>query len=165
MRIDRNRMRAVVEIGRKEGECRTGYAKVGGESGEKNMMIYGIEGRREIKKNKSRDLLLVDGEEIIVDAEKSSLSGMELAIGRLKRGKRRKRVKMVDKASVDDALEDFGNKIKIGNRAVAGEIIDRKGVFFVEGSDNSMLEGKRKGGFRNGKINESGEWKDKNIET
>src|SRR6267154_1438597 len=128
MRIDRNRMRAVVEIGRKEGECRTGYAKVGGESGE-NMMIYGIEGRREIKKNKSRDLLLVDGEEeIIVDAEKSSLSGMELAIGRLKRGKRRKRVEMVDKASVDDALEDFGNKIKVGNRVVAGEIIDRKGV-------------------------------------
>src|SRR6267154_2419385 len=139
MRSDRNRMRAVVEIGRKERECRTGYVKVGGESGEKNMMIYGIEGRREIKKNKSRDLLLVDGEEeIIVDAEKSSLSGMKLAIGRLKRGKRRKRVEMVDKASVDDAFKDFGNKIKVGNRAVAGEIIDRKGVFFVEGSDNSM---------------------------
>ena len=155
-----------MEIGRKEGECRTGYAKVGGESGEKNMMIYGIEGRREIKKNKSRDLLLVDGEEeIIVDAEKSSLSGMKLAIGRLKRGKRRKRVKMVDKASVDDALKDFGNKIKVGNRAVAGEIIDRKGVFFVKGSDDSMLEGKRKGGFRNGKINEIGDRKDKNIET
>src|SRR6267154_520202 len=132
MRIDRNRMSAVVEIGRKEGECRTGYAKVGSESGEKNMMIYGIKGRREIKKNKSGDLLLVDGEEeIIVDAEKSSLSGMELAIDRVKRGKRRKRVKTVDKASVDDALEDFGNKIKVGNRAVARGIIDRKGVFFL----------------------------------
>src|SRR6267154_705506 len=68
MGIDRNRMSAVVEIGRNEGECRTGYAKVGGESGEKNVMIYGIKGRREIKKNKSGDLLLVDGEkEIIVD--------------------------------------------------------------------------------------------------
>src|SRR6267154_2008591 len=114
MRIDRNRMSAVVEVGRNEREFRTGYAKVGGQSGEKNMMIYGIKGRREIKKNKSGDLLLVDEEEeIIVDAEKSSLSRMELAIGRLKRGKRRKRVKMVDKASVDDALEDFGNKIKV----------------------------------------------------
>src|SRR6267154_1719182 len=65
MGIDRNRMSAVVEIGRNEGECRTGYAKVGGESGEKNVMIYGIKGRREIKKNKSGDLLLVDGEEEI----------------------------------------------------------------------------------------------------
>ena len=94
MGIDRNRMSAVVEIGRNEGECRTGYAKVGGESGEKKMMIYGIKGRREIKKNKSRDLLLVNGEEeIVVDAKKSGLSRMELAIGRLKRGKRRKRGK------------------------------------------------------------------------
>ena len=46
MRIDRNRMRAIVTIGRKKGECGTRYAKVGGESGKKNMMINGIEGRR-----------------------------------------------------------------------------------------------------------------------
>ena len=38
MRIDRNGMRATVKIGRKKGECRTRYAKVGGESGEKNIM-------------------------------------------------------------------------------------------------------------------------------
>src|SRR6267154_246493 len=130
MRIDRNGIRAIVKIERKKGECRTRYAKVGGESGEKNMMINSIEDRREIKKNKSRDLLLVNGEEeIVVDAKKSGLSRMELAIGRLKRGKRRKRVEMVDKASVDDALENFETKIEVRNGAVAGEIINRKGVF------------------------------------
>ena len=45
---------------------------------------------------------------------------MELARGRLKRGKRRKGVEVIDKASVDDALEDFGNKIEVRNGAVAG---------------------------------------------
>src|SRR6267154_1717478 len=46
MRIDRNGMRAIVKIGRKKRECRIRYAKVGGESGKKNMMINGIEDRR-----------------------------------------------------------------------------------------------------------------------
>ena len=40
---------------------------------------------------------------------------------------------MIDKASVDDALEDFGNEIEVRDRAVAGEIINRKRVFFCEG--------------------------------
>ena len=110
--------------------------------------------------------MLVNGEEeIIVSAQKSGLSRMEFAIGRLKREKRRKRVEMVNKASVDDALKDFGNKIEVINGAVAGEIINRKRVFFVEGSDNGMLEGMRKGGFRNGKINQSSNRKDENVKT
>ena len=54
---------------------------------------------------------------------------MELAISRLKRGKRRKGVEVIDKASVDDALEDFANEIEVGDRAVTGKIIDRKRVF------------------------------------
>src|SRR6267154_2770150 len=90
---------------------------------------------------------------------------MELAIGRLKRGKRRKGVEVIDKASVNDALEDFGNEIEVRDRAVAGEIINRKRVFLVKGSDNGMSEGMRKGGFGNGKINECGDRKDENVET
>src|SRR6267154_308610 len=90
---------------------------------------------------------------------------MELAIGRLKRRKRRKGVKVIDKAGVDDALENFGNEIEVGDRAVAGEIINRKRVFFVKGSDNGMFEGMRKGGFGNGKINESCDGKDENVKT
>src|SRR6267154_733862 len=69
---------------------------------------------------------------------------MKLAIGRLKRGKRRKGVEVIDKTSVDDALEDFGNEIEVRDGAVAGEVINRKRVFFVKGSDNSMFEGIRK---------------------
>src|SRR6267154_3248550 len=84
--------------------------------------------------------------------KKSSLSGMELAIGRLKSGNRRKGVEVIDKASVNDALEDFGNEIEVRDRAVAGEIINTKRVFLVKGSDNDMFEGMRKGGFKNGKI-------------
>ena len=67
--------------------------------------------------------MLVNGEEeIIVDAQKSGLSRMELTIGRLKRGKRRKRVEIVDEPSMDDALEDFGNKIEVGDRAVTSDV-------------------------------------------
>src|SRR6267154_3351275 len=90
---------------------------------------------------------------------------MELAIGRLKRGKRRKGVKVIDKASVNDALEDFENEIDVRDRAGAGEIINRKRVFLVKGSDNRMFEGIRKGGFGNGKVNESGDRNDENVET
>src|SRR6267154_1820452 len=90
---------------------------------------------------------------------------MELAIGRLKRGKRRKGVEVIDKASVNDALEDFGNEIGVRDRAVAGEIINRKRVFLVKGSDNGMFEGMWKGGLRNGKINESSNRKDENVKT
>ena len=66
---------------------------------------------------------------------------------------------------MDDALEDFGNQIEVGDRAVTGKIIERKRVFFVKGSDNGMFEGMRKGGFGNGKINKSGDRKDENVET
>src|SRR6267154_392447 len=90
---------------------------------------------------------------------------MELAIGILKRGKRRKGVKVIDKASVDDAFENFGNEIEVRDRTVAGEIINRKRVFLVKGSDNGMFEGMRKDGFGNEQINESGDRKDENVET
>src|SRR6267154_521290 len=164
--INRNRMRAMMKIRRKKRERRTRNTEVGRETGEEDLMINGVKRRRKIEKNKSRDFLLVNGEEkIIVDAKKSSLSGMELAIGRLKRGKRRKGVKVIDKASVNDALVDFGNEIEVRDRAVAGEIINRKRVFLVKGSDNGMFEGMTKGGFENGKINESGDRKDENVET
>src|SRR6267154_4739778 len=89
MGINRNRMRAIMKIRRKKRERRTRNNEVRRESGEEYLMINGVKSRRKIEKNKSRDFLLVNGEEkIIVDAKKSSLSGMELAIGRLKRGKR-----------------------------------------------------------------------------
>src|SRR6267154_150685 len=77
MRIYGNRMRAVMKIKRKKRKNRTRNTKVGRESGEEDLMIDSVEGRREIKKNKSRHFLLVNGEEsIIVDAKKSSLSGI-----------------------------------------------------------------------------------------
>ena len=66
---------------------------------------------------------------------------------------------------MEDVPEDFGNEIEVGDMAVAGEIINRKRVFLVKGSDNGMFEGMRKGRFGNGKINESGDGKDENVET
>src|SRR6267154_2349142 len=86
MGINRDRMRAIMKIRRKERERRTRNAKVRRESGEEDLMSNSVEGGGEIKKNKSRDFLLVNGEEnIIVDAKKSRLGGMELSICRLER--------------------------------------------------------------------------------
>src|SRR6267154_2110860 len=62
MRINRNRMRAVMKIRRKKRKRRTRNPKVGRESGEEDLVIDSVESRRKIKKNKSRDLLLVNGE-------------------------------------------------------------------------------------------------------
>src|SRR6267154_2806844 len=63
MRIYRNRMRAVMKIRREKRKSRTRNTKVGRESEEEDLVINSVEGRREIKKNKSRDFLLVNGEE------------------------------------------------------------------------------------------------------
>src|SRR6267154_69869 len=60
MRINRDRMRAILKIRRKKRKRRTRNTEVRRESGEENLMINGIESRRKIKKNKSRDFLLVD---------------------------------------------------------------------------------------------------------
>src|SRR6267154_169306 len=63
MGINRDRMRAILKIRRKKRKRRTRNTEVRRESGEEDLMINGIESRRKIKKNKSRDFLLVDGEE------------------------------------------------------------------------------------------------------
>src|SRR6267154_6896551 len=63
MRINRNRMRAVMKIRRKKRKRRIRNFKVGRESGEEDLVIDSVEGRREIKKNYSRDFLLINGEE------------------------------------------------------------------------------------------------------
>ena len=48
-------------------------------------MIKGVEGGREVEKNKSGDLLLVTGEgNVVVDAEECGFSGMEAAVSGLK---------------------------------------------------------------------------------
>src|SRR6267154_3413768 len=57
MRIYRNRMRAVTKIRRKKRKSRTRNTKVGGESGEEELVVDSIKGRREIKKNNRRDFL------------------------------------------------------------------------------------------------------------
>src|SRR6267154_778857 len=73
-RIHRNRMRAAMKIRRKKGKSRTRNIKVGRESGEEDPVVDSVEGRRETKKNKSRDPLPANGEEqIAADAKKSSL--------------------------------------------------------------------------------------------
>src|SRR6267154_1751774 len=61
--INRNRMRAIMKLRRKKRERRTRNTEVRRESREEDLMINGIESRRKIKKNKSRDFLLVNGEE------------------------------------------------------------------------------------------------------
>src|SRR6267154_537410 len=61
MRIYRNRMRAVMKIRRKKRKSRTRNTKVRRESGEEDLVVDSVEGRREIKKNKSRDFLLING--------------------------------------------------------------------------------------------------------
>src|SRR6267154_273530 len=63
MRIYTNRMRAVMKIRRKKRKSSTRNTKVGRESGEEDLVVDSVEGGREIKKNKSRDFLLVNGEE------------------------------------------------------------------------------------------------------
>ena len=63
MGINRNRMRAIMKIKRKKRERRTRNTEVRRESGEEDLVVDSVEGRREIKKNKSRDFLLVNGEE------------------------------------------------------------------------------------------------------
>src|SRR6267154_2557905 len=61
MGINRNRMRAITKIRRKKRERRTRNTEVRRESGEEDVVINGGESRRKIKKNKSRDFLLVNG--------------------------------------------------------------------------------------------------------
>jgi hypothetical protein len=62
------------------------------ESRQKDAMINGVKCSRKIKKNKCRNLLLVNGnEQVILYAKKGGFSRMEFAIGRLKGGNGLKR--------------------------------------------------------------------------
>ena len=62
------------------------------ESGQKDAMINGVKCSGKVKKNKCRNLLLVNGKkQVILNAKKGGFSGMEFAIGRLKRGNGLKR--------------------------------------------------------------------------
>jgi len=55
-------------------------------------MINGVKCSGKVKKNKCRNLLLVNGKkQVILNAKKGGFSGMEFAIGRLKRGNGLKR--------------------------------------------------------------------------
>src|SRR6267154_1754671 len=56
MRIYRNRMRAVMKIRRKKGKSRTRNTKVGRESGEEDLVVDSVEGRREIKEEQEQRL-------------------------------------------------------------------------------------------------------------
>ena len=44
---------------------------------------------------------------------------------------------MFRQARINDAFENFRNKIEIGNWSLAGQFIMKKRIFFMERSDNS----------------------------
>ena len=71
-------------------------------------MVKGVEGSREVKKNKSRDVLPVTGEgNVVVDAEECCFSGMVGALCRLEGSDGREGVEMGGEAGFDDAFEDL----------------------------------------------------------
>src|SRR3954464_4243412 len=68
-------------------------------------MVKGVEGSREVKKNKSRDVLPVTGEgNVVVDAEECCFSGMVGAVCRLEGSDGREGVEMGGEAGFDDAV-------------------------------------------------------------
>ena len=80
-------MGPVGKKGSNDIEGRVGKTEVVRESGEKNRVVDSVKGSREVKKDKSRDLLMMGSEkEVIVYREKGSLSGVVLPKGRLGAG-------------------------------------------------------------------------------
>ena len=84
-------------------------------------MIYGIEGSRQIKENKSRHFLFVNGKkEIIMNSKECCFGRVKCVEYRLKRTYRGKEMKVISESRVDDAmLYDFWDKIEIGNWSIA----------------------------------------------
>jgi hypothetical protein len=65
---------------------------------------------------------------------------------------------------VDNAFEDLGNKIEVGNWTIAGEVIGRKVVLLEDGSDESVFEGGRERSRKERKVYDSGDRMEKGRE-
>jgi hypothetical protein len=58
-----------------------------------------------------------------LDEVESSLGGMKMTIGRLKRSEGWKAVGVRGESSVNNSFKDFGDEVQVGDRSVAGEIV------------------------------------------
>jgi hypothetical protein len=65
---------------------------------------------------------------------------MVTTVGRLKRSKRGKGVQVSGESCVNDAFENLGNEVEIGNGTVAGQVIGGKIVLFNDRSDYGLFE-------------------------
>lgn len=65
---------------------------------------------------------------------------MEFSISRLEGGKGWKTGKMGCKSIVNNAFNDFRDKVKIRDRTIARKVIRGKVVLFEKGGDKSMFE-------------------------
>lgn len=84
------------------------------EPSKKYVVIYGVKGGREIKKNKSRDFLLIRSKKkVILYTKKGGFSGVELTVGGLEATDGRERLKMRVDSRVDDTFEKFGEEIEV----------------------------------------------------
>jgi hypothetical protein len=63
---------------------------------------------------------------------------------------------MRGEASMDETFEDFGEKIKVRYRPVAGKVIFGEGVFLEEWVDNGRFESGWESGLRDAEVNEIG---------
>ena len=103
-------------------------------------MVYGVESSGEVQENEGRHFLLVGSKKkIILNAEKGSFGGVKWSISGLKRGERRKRVHVSRNSSVDNAFEDFGDKVQVRNGSVVGEVLGWEIMLFQKGRDESVL--------------------------
>ena len=66
-------------------------------------------------------------------------------------------MKMRKQTIINDAFENFRQKVKIGDGPIAGQIVFWKGVFFEQGGYKRMFEVRRKSRFANTKIKQVGD--------
>mgnify|MGYP001814863911 CR=1 FL=1 len=104
-------------------------------------MIYSIKGSRQVKETEARCLLRADSSDKAVDKrQECSFSGMVLSIGRLKRVEERVRREMISEARFDNTFSKFGEKGKIGDRTIIGEVLFIKRRFFEKRVDHRVFE-------------------------
>ena len=73
-----------MEVRRQQIVGRTRNTKMSLKPSKENFMVNGVEGRRQIEKNKSGDLLVFNTKKkVVLYAEECSLSGMKFSICRL----------------------------------------------------------------------------------
>src|SRR6516225_7041123 len=71
-------------------------------------MVNSVKSCRKIKKNKSRDFLLIDSsQEVTMDFKKTGLDRMVFPVGRLEYGKRREHAEVRLQADIYDFFKNF----------------------------------------------------------